>query len=136
LPPGAQDKVKSTRLDLEYKLGSHTIRAGLDDNKLSSINAGDFRAGGGIYQYLKTATPNSAISMSGVRRKTADYGGLGVDGYYGRERIFTDVTNAYSDQSAQYIEDRYQVTKDVLVTFGVRNEQFKNKNGDQQTFLK
>ena len=135
LPPGAQDKVKSTRLDLEYKLGSHTIRAGLDDNKLSSINAGDFRAGGGIYQYLKTATPNSAISMSGVRRKTADYGGLGVSGYYGRERIFTDVTNAYSDQSAQYIEDRYQVTKDVLVTFGVRNEQFKNKNGDQQTFL-
>lgn len=135
LPPGAQDKVKSTRLDLEYKLGSHTIRAGLDDNKLSSINAGDFRAGGGIYQYLKTATPTSAISMSGVRRKTADYGGLGVGGYYGRERIFTDVTNAYSDQSAQYIEDRYQVTKDVLVTFGVRNEQFKNKNGDQQTFL-
>ncbi|MFD2271233.1 TonB-dependent receptor domain-containing protein [Undibacterium arcticum] len=48
---------------------------------------------------------------------------------------FFDATTAYSNQSAQYIEDRYQVTKDVLVTAGLRNEQFTNKNGDNETFL-
>jgi hypothetical protein len=132
---GATDKVKSFRLDVEYKIGQHTIRAGLDDNKLSSINAGDITAGGSLWRYFKTSTPNTPISLPGKSVAVASGGGLGVDGYYVRQQIYNTVTNAYSDQSAQYIEDRYQATKDVLLTFGLRNEQFANKNGDKETYL-
>jgi len=46
------------------------------------------------------------------------------------------VTSAYSNQSAQYLEDRWQATKDVLVTAGLRIEQYKNLNGDGVPFLK
>lgn len=135
LAKGAEDTVKSFRLDLEYKLGKHTIRAGLDDNKLASTNAGDITAGGTLWRYFKTSTPNTPISLPGKRVAVASGGGLGVDGYYVRQQIFNSATNAFSDQSAQYIEDRYQVTKDILVTAGLRNEQFTNKNGDDQAFL-
>jgi TonB-dependent Receptor Plug Domain len=138
LPPGAQDEIKSFRFDLEYKLGQHTLRAGLDDNKLTSLNAGDFRAGGGIWDYRKTNTPLTPIAIGGTRVAIgagAPAGSPAAGGYYGRERIFTDVTNAYSDTSAQYIEDRFQITKNLLITAGLRNEQFTNKNGDKETFL-
>ncbi|MEJ7807297.1 MAG: hypothetical protein WKG03_15415, partial [Telluria sp.] len=132
---GSQDETKAARLDIEYKIGNHTIRAGLDDNKLSSLNAGDFRAGGGVYNYFRTSTPTTPIALSGTRQAVASGGGLGLLGYYGRESIFNSVTNAYSDQSAQYIEDKWQVTKNLLVTAGIRNEQFTNKNGDGVAFM-
>ncbi len=132
LPDGAKDEVTSKRFDLEYRIGQHTVRAGLDDNTLKSYNAGDFFPGGGNYRYYYTATPLTT-KPHGVTVATG--GGLGTTGYYGRERIFTDVTDAFSDQSAQYVEDRYQVTKDLLVTLGLRNETFANKNNLGQTFL-
>ncbi|MBC3932554.1 TonB-dependent receptor [Undibacterium sp. CY22W] len=135
LAKGAEDTVKSFRFDVEYKLGQHTLRAGLDDNKLSSTNAGDITAGGTLWRYFKTSTPNTPISLPGKKVAVASGGGFGVNGYYVRQQIFNTATNAYSDQSAQYIEDRYQITKDLLITAGLRNEQFNNKNGDNQTFL-
>lgn len=45
---GGRDKVESARLDLEYKWGKHTFRAGVDENRLSSVDAGLYRAGGGL----------------------------------------------------------------------------------------
>lgn len=137
LAPLSEDKTRSFRLDLEYKLGQHTIRGGFDNNKLITQNAGQFTAGGGTWNYKHTDTPNEEISLSGVPGGfiIGNYGGLGTQGYYVRKRIFTTTTDAGSDQSAQYIEDKYQVTKDILLTFGVRSESFKNKNGDGVTYM-
>ena len=132
----AQSKIKSSRIDLEYKLGKHTIRGGLDNNKLSSVNAGDVQAGGGLWTYGKVANPLAATNFGGgYRVPVASGGGLGTQGYYVGSTLYNTLTNAYSDQSAQYLEDRYQATKDVLVTVGLRSESFKNKNGDGETFL-
>ena len=138
-PPGAKDETKSARLDLEYRIGDHTLKAGLDKNKLSSLNAGDIRAGGGIYTYRvinrATQTPNTRINVGGMTASTASGGGLGLQGYYGTEAILNTVTNAYSDQDAQYLEDAWQVSKNVLVKLGVRREGFSNQNGDHETFM-
>jgi hypothetical protein len=38
-------------------------------------------------------------------------------------------------QSAQYIEDRFQVTNNVLVTLGLRSESFTNYNGDGKAYV-
>ncbi|WP_332878173.1 TonB-dependent receptor [Massilia sp. S19_KUP03_FR1] len=137
--PGAEDETKSTRLDLEYRLGDHTLKAGLDKNKLSSLNAGDIRAGGGLYTY-RVLPAGSTVATTintggGVRRAPGAFGGLGVSGYYGQETLFSTVTNAYSDQDAQYLEDAWQVSKTVLLKFGVRREGFSNQNGDHETFI-
>jgi hypothetical protein len=137
IAPGAEDQIKSNRVDLEWKLGRHTLRAGLDDNKLTSLNAGDITAGGGAWSYRRgvvgnTATLNTEKVVIGAG---AAPGSLAAQGYYVREAILNTATNTYSNQSAQFIEDRFQVTPNILVTGGVRIEQMENLNGDEQTFL-
>ncbi|MYN09005.1 TonB-dependent receptor [Pseudoduganella aquatica] len=132
----SSSKIKSARLDLEYKLGKHTLRGGLDDNKLTSEAAGEVYGGGGLWTYFRANNPTAPISLGGgYNVAPASFGGLGTQGYYVSKRIFDDTTSAGSDQSAQYLEDIFQVTKDVRLTFGLRNESFKNKNGDGVTFL-
>ncbi len=134
--PTSEDRVKAGRFDLEYKLGRHTIRAGLDEVKLRSINAGDQTAGGSTLSYRFTTKPGTKVcGVAGCVAPATAVTTLGPMGYYGRQRTFTDITNADSDQSAQYIEDRFQLNKDLLLTFGLRNESFKNKNSFGETFL-
>lgn len=137
VPDGAYDKVKASRIDLEYKLGNHLIRAGVDEVKLNSVNAGQITPGGGTWTYRFTATPNTPISMgSGPRVATATGGKSGVRGYYVSKAILNTATAAASDQDAQYLEDRWQATKNLLITAGIRREGFSNRNGDNETFLK
>ena len=132
----SESKIESNRLDLEYKLNDHTLRAGFDNNKLKSGSAGDIYGGGGQWVYSRANDPLKPISVGGGNSIVPGTGGgLGAGGYYVSNRIFDSTTSAGSDQSAQYLEDRWQVTKNVLLTLGVRNEGFKNKNGDGETFL-
>jgi hypothetical protein len=133
--PGANDKVSSARMDLEYKLGEHTLRAGFDNNKLVSSSAGDQYAGGSAWVYASTSTPNLPVTLNGVKYLIPNYGALGKAGYYVSKRVFSDFTQAESDQAAQYLEDKWQLTKDIVLTGGLRNESYKNKNGDGVTFL-
>jgi len=137
---GAKETTKSLRLDIEYKLGDHLLRAGLDENRLKSIGAGETVAGGSWWSYSRTTAgtftgSGGTIPISQLTSPIVD----ATDGksyyYYARQYIFDDATAAQSNQSAQYIEDRWQATRNWLVTLGLRNESFVNKNGDGQTFL-
>jgi hypothetical protein len=141
--PG-QDKVKSFRLDLEYKLGEHTLRAGLDHNDIKAANAGQQRSGGSTWSYSRvplitgTSTPildTPQTLTSGQKGRPSLFGGYGAQGYYASQSIFNSITNAAATQSAQYLEDRYQVTKNLLVTLGVRNESYSNSDGDGRKFI-
>jgi hypothetical protein len=135
--PG-EDKVKSFRLDVEYKLGDHTLRAGLDENKIEAANAGQLIAGGSRWSYRKVAAGKEFVPQTlsnGRLGVVGDFGGFGTQGYYARQRMFSSVTDAKADQSAQYLEDKYQVTKNLLVTAGVRNEAYSNSNGDGEKFI-
>ena len=136
-PDGARDEVKANRLDLEYKLGTHTLRAGIDRVKLTSINAGQETAGGQTFTYFKSSVaPTTPIAMgSGSLIAPASGGQSGTNGYYVRSVKFSTSTSAASDQQAEYLEDKWQITKNFFVTAGVRREGFSNRNGDDQTFL-
>ncbi|MDP2004282.1 MAG: TonB-dependent receptor [Rubrivivax sp.] len=134
--PNYEDQVKANRFDLEYVLGKHTIRAGIDSVKLSSLDAGSASSGGRTITYASTTDTDyqsngmlAPISASGALQSGGAY-------FYGTEQIFSNVSSAFSDQNAQYIEDRYQATDNLQLIFGVRNEQYKNRTTDGQTFLK
>lgn len=142
IPAGSNDKVEAQRLDIEYRLGTdHTIRGGLDTVKLKSAGAGDRYAGGGVWSYLSSTNgnlrPNGKPSATDPSLSLIEGGAVVVGGryYYAREQIFLTVTDAQSTQAAQYIEDVWQVTKGLKITPGLRFEQYKNKNGDGETFL-
>ena len=135
--PG-EDKVKAGRFDLEYKLGEHTLRAGLDSSDITSSAAGQIRSGGSSwsYKFVGNANVGKPINLSGGRPgNVANFGGSGVDGYYVTQSIFNSLTSASSKQQAQYIEDRWQIRKDVLLTLGLRNDAYSNSTGDGVKFL-
>lgn len=137
--PGT-DTVDSYRADLEWKLADHTLRFGLDRNDIDSTNAGVFRAGGGSWTYKRVAggAANAfkpALLTLGRTATVGNFGGLGTQGYYVTKFAFSSITEASASQSAQYIEDRWQVTKNLLVIAGLRNDQYSNTNGDGEKFI-
>jgi hypothetical protein len=135
--PG-DDDVKSYRLDLEYKWNEHTFRAGIDRVDLASSNVGVQTAGGGTWTYNRVpigsenVPTNLSISRPAI---VANYGGYGTRGYYVTESIFSSLTQAGSQQTAQYFEDRYQATKNLLIVAGLRSDQYSNTNGDGEKFV-
>jgi len=108
--PNAEDKQSTLRLDVEYKLGNHALRAGIDRNNVSSINGSEL-AGGGSWNYFR-GDPNVAVPDG---RTPAEGGGYGLQGYYVNEYHQSDSASPKTDQSAQYIQDRWQVTDTVLL---------------------
>ena len=139
LPRGAEDTVKSLRLDLEYKLGDHTLRVGADRNRLDSL-AGFFRVGGSSWTFQKQLNPTVASVLSGSDQKVAvaltpNAGEIAKAGYYVTQGIFTSATKIASEQTAMFIEDRWQATKNLLLSFGLRDETYKNINSEGDAFL-
>ncbi|MGJ7914923.1 hypothetical protein ACI48D_05510 [Massilia sp. LXY-6] len=134
---GATDDFTSKRLDLEYKLGKHTLRAGLDNNTAKSVNAGEGYAGGSLWQYQRNSNVTTPLTVSGgvLPAPLNSYGGIAAQGYYVRNIIYQTYSNAFAGQDAQYLEDRWQATKDVLVTLGVRREGFYNANQDGTKYI-
>jgi hypothetical protein len=153
IAPGAEETTKSYRFDVEWALGAHTLRAGVDYNDLKSIGAGDITlspktadsfapafGSGTWFRYQSTGLANANtffLGSSFMTRTLAQNGATPANNllYYVRAREFGDITDAGSHQSAQYLEDRWQVTDNFLVTGGIRNEGFYNTNGDGQKFL-
>ncbi len=135
--PGS-DEVKSGRLDLTYKLGTHLLRAGIDSSKMETIGAGYSTSGGSswTYRFVGIGKANQPVPLSGSRPGVvANFGGSGVDGYYARQSIFSSITDASATQSAQYFEDVWQVTPKLLVTAGIRSDAYSNSNGDGEKFI-
>ncbi|WP_414648220.1 TonB-dependent receptor [Dyella sp.] len=118
------------RLDLEYKLGDHTIAAGIDNITTSSTDEGQQVSGPGYaWIYSKSSKPDVALNPDfGV-------GAPGGDGYYARRYVLSTTTNMSVDQKAQYVEDRWQVNDRWLLTIGLRNDQFTNYNNLGQPFV-
>ncbi len=134
LTPGAFDENKGMRLDVEYKLNSkHNIRAGLDRNTITS-KTGNATAGGAVWSYLKTAPTDTQQGHFAAPSSVAG-NPYAAQGYIVEKTIISAVSTPTVDQSAWYIEDRYQVTPTVLLSLGLRNEGFNNKNGDGNSYI-
>lgn len=135
LVPGAYDKNKGARVDIEYKLSSsHLLRGGIDYNKIQS-KAGTSTAGGSVWTYGKT---DPAVPLDGSTQPTNSVltNPLAQAGYYVARTVSSTSATPTVIQTAEYIEDKWQVNKDTLLVLGLRNEGFDNRNGDNQSFVK
>jgi len=134
LTTGAYDQNRGVRLDAEYKLNSkHTIRAGVDRNTITS-KTGNATAGGSLWSYLKT-DPSDTAAGHFAAPKTVAGNPNAQQGYIVEQTIISAVSTPTVDQSAWYIEDKYQITPNVLLSLGLRNEGFNNKNGDGKSYI-
>lgn len=140
LTPGANSATKGNRADIEWRINDqHTVRAGLDNMNLSSYS-GTLTPGGLNWRYSLTACDASAVgSQGGVTAAALNQYAIkdasGTNCYVARSFEFKAVNPAVVDQSAQYIEDRWQVTDKLLLTLGLRNEQFTNYDDKGKVFV-
>jgi hypothetical protein len=129
--PHAYDKTNGYRFDLEYILGKHDLRAGYDVQNLE-IKDGQITPGPGYvwnYDTVGAANANNPIPGGGGAR------GPGGNGDYVTKSAFATGGTFTTDQFAYFIEDRWQVAQNVLLSVGLRNENFRNFNSDKVVFL-
>jgi len=127
LGKGAQDKTHGWRLDVEYHLGSHDLRAGVDNQTLESYSGRSYEAN---QRYIYKNAPASG-KVGGRPDVQFPAGTLAYVDY----RVFRAIAPVKVEQDAQYIEDHWQVTDRWLAYIGLRNEQFKNFNGAGQVYV-
>jgi len=123
IAPGSGDQQKGGRIDLEYQLGTHDIRGGIDRMQVSSV-VGTSLAGGSSWTYQHYNDPTQ--KPFGADESPAQGGGYGAQGYFVSQNFNQKLAHPRSTQSAQYIQDRWQVTPRLLLDVGLRREQFTN----------
>jgi len=135
LLPGANDKTHGWRLDIEYRLGDHTLRAGYDAQTAESLT-GSAYPGSYAWVYGWQSNANIGIDASHGVASPASAGGLGAQGYYVSRAYNTQNAKVKTEQQAQFIEDRWQISDRWLLSVGLRNEQFSNYNGAGQPYAR
>lgn len=130
--PQSGDRQKGVRLDIEYKLGAHSLRAGIDRLDIDST-VGTTLAGGYRWSYRKAGDPSRSIN--GTFETPAQGGGYGTAGYYVTRDVSTNLANPTSVQSAQYLQDHYQLNERILFDLGLRREQFTNYTSTGDAFI-
>ena len=117
----ARDYTDGLRADLEWVVGDHTMTLGVDNIKFEAQNEGTAQLAN-RWIYGKVANPNTNLSAAlGV-------GAPGGNGYYVYDYKYFTSTSMSLEQKAWYLEDRWQVTDNFLLSLGLRNDQFTNAN--------
>lgn len=124
----AQDKTNGLRADLEWVLGDHTLTVGVDNIKFEALNEGSEQL---VDRYIYGRTSGNIVGGHVGSPVTP----TNPDGYYVYKLIFRTATSMSLTQKAWYVEDRWQVTDNFLLSLGLRNDQFINKNNFGETYL-
>ncbi|MBN7820888.1 TonB-dependent receptor [Bowmanella yangjiangensis] len=114
-----EDEREVLRVDADWYLGDHEIRFGIDTETLTAVQT---TVNSGNYYYLiymDDVTDPANPSPYEVRRRTYASGGE-----------FENKNTAF------YIQDQWQVSDNLVLNLGVRNDSFENKNGAGDTFVK
>ncbi|TBR39827.1 MULTISPECIES: TonB-dependent receptor [Dyella] len=134
--PGRGNTTTNLRLALEYKLGDHTLTAGIDNLVAEALKQGKVTSGPGYsWTYYHSDHPTSPVDPGLGVGPTADYAN-GATGYYVTRNVNSQLANVKTVEHAQYIEDNWQVNDKLLLQLGIRNDQFTNYNADAQPYIK
>lgn len=123
----SRDYTHGLRTDLEWVVGDHTLTLGVDNIEFEGVNEGTSQVAD-RWIYSRTANPTGNINAAlGV-------GAPGKNYYVSKYRRF-DASGMSLDQKAWYIEDRWQVTDNLLLSLGIRNDQFTNSNNFGEVYM-
>lgn len=125
-PSDAKDERNAFRLDAEWKVGKHTLRAGLDRETYEVVD-GSSRPGDGEYQ-VRIRQPGQTLPNGYVVTGTGPQQIV----FY---RFFQNGGQFKTTNSAWYVEDSIQVTPNLVTNIGLRNESFTNRNAAGDPFI-
>jgi len=126
--PGHTTKDANLRIDLDWKItADHDLKFGIDNVQYRDDDDGTSILGGGAYNYVQGAP--STFSNAPFT------GNPGAGNYVVETLVQQNVTIA-ARQKAQYVEDRWQVTPNLLLDLGLRNDQFENTGPGGEAYIK
>jgi len=136
------DKREAYRLDVEWYIGDHTIRAGYDREDNSSIDATVYPGynftpslTGGIYYRYEDWAPGTQLSNGGIVPMGAPVNSSGEVETV-RIRYIENGGSFETVSSAWYIEDLWEINDAFTISAGLRNETFENNNAQGENFIK
>jgi hypothetical protein len=125
----AVDETTGLRADLEWVVGDHTLTVGVDNIKFEADNEGQEQfVDNWIYGRSTATNIVSGVVGSAVSPTNPN-------GYYVQKLVFRTAAGMSLEQKAWYLEDRWQVTDNLLLSLGLRNDQFTNKNNFGETYM-
>ncbi|MFT4256733.1 MAG: TonB-dependent receptor [Pseudoxanthomonas sp.] len=129
------DYTSGLRVELEWVLGDHTLTAGIDNTKLEGVNEGTSQVAD-YWIYGKASTGDSNISSGLGVGPTGAVAGACANGstdatstdcgYYVYQLKYFDTTSMSNKQNAIYLEDKWQITDNLLLSLGVRADKYQN----------
>ncbi len=116
------------RVDLEWIVGDHALTAGIDNLTFEAEDEGTSQLAQ-RWIYSRASNPSSNInSILGV-------GAPGGSGHYVNNAVFVTATSMEVEQKAWFLEDRWSVTDNLLLTLGIRNDEFTNTNDVGEIYM-
>ena len=123
----ARDSTEGLRADLEYYWNDHTFTVGIDNIKFEAENEGVSQVAP-VWIY-SAGDPDANIN------EALNVGAPGGDGYYVADYKYFTSTSMSLEQKAWYLQDRWDVTDNLLLSLGIRNDQFTNMNNVGEAYM-
>lgn len=124
---------RSWRANLNWRIGHHSIDVGIDDQNGYAVDTGSIGSGPGGISYQYNHADDPSLPVSGAIHQDGSVGILGpgnyangASGYYVIANYSTGIFSFRNVQRAEYLEDKWQATDKVLVSMGLRDDQFEN----------
>ena len=117
------DRREAIRVDADFYfnlMGDHHVRIGWDKENLTAVSSVKL-SGGTYYRYFTAGTDGEHGFAKGEK--------------YVRVREYTNGGKFNTFQTAFYIQDSWNVTEDVTLNLGLRNDSFENRNGVNQKYI-
>lgn len=127
--PLSKQSSKGLRVDFDYHLGDHLLQVGIDNLDYTANDQGRVRSGPGYVWIYSHGEPGDNIN------DVLNVGAPGGNGYYVQRDIFSTVTSMSASQRAWYVQDKWQITPNLLLQLGLRNDDFTNSNAQGNQFV-
>jgi outer membrane receptor protein involved in Fe transport len=125
------DTRKQARADFEWKLGDHLLRFGYDHENDISDYQRRYPGPGGYYYNVYAVPSNGQVGDAdgGGRVPTGDTAWVRVRRY--------EIGGTFETKnSAFYLEDNWQLTPNLVLNGGVRNDSFDNQDSEGRSYIK
>lgn len=136
------------RIELEYLWGDHAFNLGMDNTKLEGNNQGSTLVAP-RWQYSKVGSDQTNISgalnvgstgtgpgaCNGAPLMNLSGGRSSNCGYVVSDVRIFNATSMYNEQSAFYLEDKWRVSDNLVLSLGVRADKFENFNNTGIKFV-
>lgn len=142
------DYTDGLRVELEWLFGDHTFTLGMDNTKLEGVNEGTSQVAD-AWNYGKVGSDRTNVSSAlgvgptgtvpgacnGAPLQDLSGGRSSNCGYTVYRLRYFDTTSMHNKQNAYYLEDKWQVTDNLLLSLGVRADTYQNFADTGQKFV-